>query len=120
MRQHSQRQPGVQARKGKAMYLAWDMSNKGAPDYVRSMSETVRGGRTRARWSSGRRRRQSELAEMTGSLTVVRRRRRRRVGLRFVARDLDQLKAMRSASTFPKEEESGSSVHGSENCVHEY
>ena len=46
------------------------------------------------------------------------------MGLRFMARDLDQLKAMkvRSASTLPKEEEeeSGSSVHGSENCVHEY
>ena len=40
-------QPGVHARKGKAMYLAWDMSNKGAPDYARSMSET----RSRSRWS---------------------------------------------------------------------
>ena len=83
-------------RKGKAMYLAWDMSNKGAPDYARSMSETRSRSwwsRTRARWSSGRRRRRSELAGMTGSLTVVRRR-RRRVGLRFMARDLDQLKAV--------------------------
>ena len=75
------------------MYLAWDTSNKGAPDYVEGVRPgPVRGGRTRTRWSSGRR----ELVEMTGSL--------------------EQLAGLKEK----EEEESGSSVHGSENCLREY
>ena len=72
------------------------MSNKGG---LCSMSVPVRGGRTRARWSSGRRER--ELAEMTGSL--------------------EQLAWLEEKEKEEEEEEeSGSSVHGSETCLRKY
>ena len=75
------------------------MSNNGAPDcLVRARLGPVRGGRTRARLSSGAAEEEveRELAEMNLSLEHL-------AGLEE-----------------KEEEESGSSVHGSETCLREY
>ena len=75
--------------------------NKDAPDcLVRARLGPVRGGSTRAMGSSGEEEeveRERKLAEMTGSL--------------------EQLAGLEEKE---EEEESGPSVHGSENCLREY